>query len=1379
MRKNKPLSQIRTFLLLIVVSLPSLVTSQNVYDTYNPYNSPYWPASTYIGTNTNSGWTGEYQLFTNDLMWSSNLTANNWSISYKIEPVSFPFVADCSNGDCGNGSSNTRNLNLPNPYNPNDWIFRRAFDEGLGDSDPTNSGHATLSSALFTQDFPPGSPRDILPHTILKHTYYLHCGVLLSDPVIDSFSFVIDHTRGIMSRYPFLPTNTGGTTAFIDIAIHPWVIYPVAPFWDTPPQTDNFLHTIDYFLYPDAHYFPGICAGLTLVPDPNNSGEYSSNANGFGHPSPYSLIGFMLGDQAEAPFAGYDNTLEEPMEGAMHHYFIDYDLDLRLINPSERIIYNPSYVDITTAPSAPLIFPSGYTFQTVGAIYPTAQEVADADPNNMHSDPREVAVHGDALHLTDNPDTEIDDTKSIYTVTSGSKLIIESCVNIWDATIRVESGGTLEYWPDELYGNYVLDIDAGATVIPHYGTSAVACPYLCYEQSQYNADLVTISSSTSWTTTNLSTLFPGIDPWASVESNTVRLIHGIIIESGNTLTIGAGVNVEFGPEAKVIVEEGAKLIVNGTSTARCKFIPTCQKEWQGIQVLGDRTQGQGTITSTPQGYLELNYCNVEHARDAITVGDYYDAGKEGGIVHADHCSFLNNVRDAQFLSYRNFGSSNHTLNNLSHFNDCEFRTTEYFYDPSLNLDNGFSPTAGIAHITMCDVKNVQINDCVFANDNPGNYKPHLRGVGIFGIDAGLRLYATNANTFEGLSDGVWMQSSGFAAGAIHVAGCTFNNNIHSVVMEGTVFSLIYDNDIDVPESSQYGYSSSELERGYDKPVGVYMLGATDFRIEDNNFNVGDNSSQITPQNDCSDCSYNIVVHESAVANPFTSVAYGSGTVYHNVIDHASMGIQVQGNNGYNGSTYGLQVMCNDFDEMLNYDFILNGDNNVQSDLTNQGICNAAHPEWLAGNNYLSSCTSVPDNQIYADLAFVNVPVFDYHEMPITNFPACFNVNVQTCATVAEENPCSSRIATRSYYSPILLNYSTATTNHEATKTILETQIDGWKQIPPEELTDDIYATIYPYSPWLSDSTLLSLFDPTVRPRISDDHIVEILIANSGLSPAVYDAFLNADPAIESPYYEDLINAQDSEPSERIQAEQEWATWVHEADLAANEITEYALRTDSLDQGVSALLGAKLVPELQNLFILQLADRDFEGAENTLTNILEAQNEEQSSWTALAAISLVQQQDNRSWLSATEEEIAVANDIYDIDHERAINARVITSYYRGFAVARSPFPLQGSEESRLQGEHSTETNVSPQQEQALQIFPNPTSGFATVYTSEEFAKDGCVLMISNPMGQVIDRIEIAGTSPIQLDLNQYAEGMLYLRLWHQDACLASEKLLIIR
>ena len=315
-------------------------------------------------------------MFTSSLVsWQSNIVALGFSISYKVEPVSFPFIPNCATSNCGDSTSSTRNLKLPSTFSSGAYTYSDPFN--INNADVEMSEYLQLQSIEFTQNAS-GGGRDVLPHTVLRHTYYLHCGTNIADPVIDSVTFILDHTRGYMSEYPFTPNNGPVSEAEYDIAIHPWVIYPSNDsFFVSPVQTSNVLSTLDYFWYPNPKHFPNTCSPFwSQIPDPNDATSLNASPYSFTHPSPFSMVGVMLGNLQEATFAGTNDNVDIP--GATHTYYIDQSLDLTKINQSERIIYNPSKAYITSA--TPVVFPSGYTFMTVGGLYATANQVAALDP---------------------------------------------------------------------------------------------------------------------------------------------------------------------------------------------------------------------------------------------------------------------------------------------------------------------------------------------------------------------------------------------------------------------------------------------------------------------------------------------------------------------------------------------------------------------------------------------------------------------------------------------------------------------------------------------------------------------------------------------------------------------------------------------------------------------------------------------------------------------------------------------------------------------------------------------------------------------------------------------------------------------------------------
>jgi hypothetical protein len=235
-----------------IVLMPCM--AQNTYDTYNPYNgSPFQIIPSY-NVNQNPGYTGEYQIFMDGHTWWTSPSGfnNNNYISYKIEPISFPFYPDCSTGDCENSNSTSRKCKMAPNFGLNFGIFSSQF--GIQTLDQT-SGNQNMSelqglagNGFTVLNYENGGGRIVFPHTVLKHTFYIHCNGNSDSPIIDEFSFIVDHTRGRMRYYPFRPDNGHSAEGEHDVTINPFFIHPTCPNNEYYcGQQGNLLGTIDFF----------------------------------------------------------------------------------------------------------------------------------------------------------------------------------------------------------------------------------------------------------------------------------------------------------------------------------------------------------------------------------------------------------------------------------------------------------------------------------------------------------------------------------------------------------------------------------------------------------------------------------------------------------------------------------------------------------------------------------------------------------------------------------------------------------------------------------------------------------------------------------------------------------------------------------------------------------------------------------------------------------------------------------------------------------------------------------------------------------------------------------------------------------------------------
>ncbi len=440
-------------------------------------------------------------------------------VTYKIEAVSFPFYCPCAfdesvnpvTGGCAGagGATPERIMKVPDDNNLDGSGLFWQFFPALPFSEnkllryvekPFDNGVFTEPSDLVSGDFchDAGFPigNDVFPHTILKHTVSILAGTNINaSPVISSFSFLVDPTRGRLREYPYYdsnPVNSGPDRVHYDICIVPeiWSITDGNPYtggwldsYHSYGSTDNceFYNfqeigsnscpnsgdpdakggTIDYSLFSlttddncalASTDYNDVKVGSLSVP-------YSIGNKIQKIPlPPYTFVvsTFPRSDDGKT-FSGYstDGTSLSALNIApiVHHYEIDKNINLENINQTEKIIYNPSEVFITSGANH-LNFPTNYTFKTIRATYPYDNEVAaydNAANGGPYTEKKDVPVLTDLgvdYHDTFGYPTNDPKYSSVYHLESGSKIFIESCVKLFDCTFDVQSGSELifKHW---------------------------------------------------------------------------------------------------------------------------------------------------------------------------------------------------------------------------------------------------------------------------------------------------------------------------------------------------------------------------------------------------------------------------------------------------------------------------------------------------------------------------------------------------------------------------------------------------------------------------------------------------------------------------------------------------------------------------------------------------------------------------------------------------------------------------------------------------------------------------------------------------------------------------------------------------------------------
>lgn len=461
--------------------------------------------------NTMPDYDGEYQIYLSCTPWHKyNIVWDGWAgydihnflWTYKTEVVSFPFAPDCafSSTGCADGGS-IRILTVPDDTqfvnSHKQWIYPAPLNfqpylTNISDPKPfvydshnyPISQPATIVSAPFVRNAPILNDRDAYPHTILRHVIELHCGLTPQDPILTSFSFLEDLTRGMMREYPFHATNyyNASKTTF-DLCIAPRIFgqqidysgstnCSAYGFFQLGSNCDNILNqeggTIDYTPFDLSS--DDVCNSINPTIYPVNISSPSDrfwDSNLYNVPlASNSLIAtsFPLNKLGTGP-AGYDVVSGNP--GSMCQrivntglvpilfFTINNNISLDYINPIEKVIYNPSEVTIT---ASDLHFPHNYKFKTIRALYPFLQEVQRDNTtanggvyasNELFNVPVTTDLykenHVSSIYDPTNTDHRF---ASIYHLANNSKLTIEPCVQIFDATFEVNSGSEIVFEND-------------------------------------------------------------------------------------------------------------------------------------------------------------------------------------------------------------------------------------------------------------------------------------------------------------------------------------------------------------------------------------------------------------------------------------------------------------------------------------------------------------------------------------------------------------------------------------------------------------------------------------------------------------------------------------------------------------------------------------------------------------------------------------------------------------------------------------------------------------------------------------------------------------------------------------------------------------------
>jgi len=308
--------------------------------------------------------------------------------------------------------------------------------------------------------------------------------------------------------------------------------------------------------------------------------------------------------------------------------------------------------------------------------------------------------------------------------------------------------------------------------------------------------------------------------------NSNNTINRDIVITNNATLIVNNCTISLGANAKITIQPGGKLIVDGGKiTSACP-----DKVWYGIFLSGNINLPQ---TAQNQGTIELkNGAVLENMNNGIATYEIYANGNinwdsMGGIIKADNATFRNNRRSVEFMTYPTDGT-NPVPQNVSYFRNCTFIVDDnnLFATSGINLGN---------QISMWQVTGVKIQGCTFENNMTNFVNLPDRNQAIFTLNAGYivdefctmmhtldcRCKTPKPSIFKGFKRAI-KSSNSEKQYAIKIDRSEFERNITGIYLKGKNSFQISRLNMNLnPTQSMY-------------PYGIYLDDCiTDYKVEGN------------------------------------------------------------------------------------------------------------------------------------------------------------------------------------------------------------------------------------------------------------------------------------------------------------------------------------------------------------------------------------------------------------------------------------------------------------------------------------------------------------------------------------------------------------------
>jgi hypothetical protein len=895
----------------------------------------------------------------------------------------------------------------------------------------------------------------------------------------------------------------------------------------------------------------------------------------------------------------------------------------------------------------------------------------------------------------------------------------------------------------------------------------------CLHGKTYN-DINSSVVSMIWTATS--------NPFA--QQAEIYLAHDLIIHQGVEIEI-QDMTFRFAPDAKVIVQPGAKLTLDNTIFTS---VEECGRRWAGVEVWGDRTKTQDSWDHAGfndfQGHIIVrNQSEIKNALTAITAASRNPDGSIvwstcGGIVQLENSGFTNNKTAIWIGGYSNFmpASSNQRLNrrpNRGYIHNCDFLTNDDFigdmdFQSFVHLQNGGSK--------------LQILGNRFTNLSSAAWID--RGTGIKAIQHPIVVTPLCTSTsppcikneFHDLLRGI--DASGFTpSNNIVISNCNFYSTYRGILLTNTTSSIITENLISLPQwDPSVGYT-----------YGLYLSRGKDYHVEGNTF-----------QGNLTTNSHGVIVHNSGADN---------NQVYRNQFNRLHFGIKPQlTNRGYiNNIHTGLCLLCNTFSNNPNdYDIM------VVAKSARLGVPPAhvgvAYHQRIATSDpnkpYLPADNQFSTNRTGGTGDFENSDgqYLHYSHADDVTTPAPIRYKPVWSAFIGlyyippDQVRCPAKLPAIRTLAQLYSAQNTAQVAVNSSKLLL----DIWKDGGNIDLGDVVETTapweafhqfneLMGMSPYLSEEVLISMINNPVFTALM---VKLVCVANPQASrnDAVLDALSNRNPPMPEEYIDDILAERDSySPLDELRAnagadyhllrtiQKEIVAWYRNDSILGTNPAYY----DSLVNFLSTMPG---LTDKYELALTYMEFGDFGSMQNILDNIpfsfelSEIENQEHLHTVIAFGIAQTILEEELMPGQLTQNQI---NDLTDIlehgivyTHEMAL----ALLKWNNHRFAFEEFILDYTPQQQRKVKRSKKTS-----EPNLEVFPNPARDYFTlIYKVPETNKGYPVILITDITGRVMHRIDAQSYSgDVLVDATNFVSGVYSVSLITADNRQSMQRLVIVR